>query len=100
MKKGGPKRVVWDKIRTLLFTTKFYRIYEYCTQGRHDFMFIDMFPKEGLHPSPYRKNLDESDGARFVRREADERCASRVVIIKGLLLLRCGGAGRRPPGAR
>jgi len=22
-------------------------------------MFIDMFPKEGLHPSPYRKNLDE-----------------------------------------
>jgi hypothetical protein len=59
MKKGGPKRVVWDKIRTLLFTTKFYRIYEYCTQGRHDFMFIDMFPKEGLHPSPYRKNLDE-----------------------------------------
>ena len=37
----------------------FYRIYEYCTQGRHDFMFIDMFPKEGLHPSPYRKNLDE-----------------------------------------
>ena len=28
-------------------------------ESMHDFMFIDMFPKEGLHPSPYRKNLDE-----------------------------------------
>jgi len=59
MKKGGPKRVCFGRNTLYVLSTKFYRIYEYCTQGRHDFMFIDMFPKEGLHPSPYRKNLDE-----------------------------------------
>ena len=29
----------------------FYRIYECRTQGRHNLMFVHMFPNEGLYPS-------------------------------------------------
>jgi len=36
----------------------FYRIYDYCTAGEHDFMFIDMFRKKS-HPSMFRRCLDE-----------------------------------------
>ena len=36
----------------------FYKIYDYCTAGEHDFMFIDMFRKKS-HPSMFRRCLDE-----------------------------------------
>ena len=36
----------------------FYKIYDYCTAGEHDFMFIDMFRKSS-HPSMFRRCLDE-----------------------------------------
>ena len=36
----------------------FYKLYEYATQGKHDFLFIDLHPKDS-HPSQFRRNFNE-----------------------------------------
>jgi hypothetical protein len=36
----------------------FYKLYEYATEGHHDFLFIDLHPKDN-HPSQFRKNFNE-----------------------------------------
>lgn len=37
----------------------FYEIYNKATDGEHNFLLIDLHWKKGIHPSPYRKNLNE-----------------------------------------
>jgi hypothetical protein len=37
----------------------FHGVYNKATDGEHNFLLVDMHYKKDVHPSPYRKNLNE-----------------------------------------